>query len=262
MCAFHGLQERALFTAMQSSRGPPNVIFDRPPADSVDKDLILTNLNSGASHSASNVVIQNIWQAWYMGARAQHRLQRGQSRDVTREVAVVDVDISKMKSPNYWTLYLQGACLTTQISISLVLGFFGWSFETFTAFLVTFVAQGLLLLAITPRKEAWEHRDLNVHRRCPVMLHKGMDSMGLLFVRNVTDNGKDFSLEKYCWESQSVRNKHNGISVAITGVSFALFVFQVVLIGWISAHSRLLCFHSPQQASQSVHLQRPTYLSR
>lgn len=232
----------SLFTALQSSRGPPNVIFDRPPADSMDKGLILTNLNSGASHSASNVIIQNIWQAWYMGPRAQHRLQRGKTRDVTREVAVVDVDVGKMKAPNHWTLYLQGTCLTAQLTVALVLGFFGWSFETFAAFLVTFVAQGLLLVAITPRKEAWEHRDLSVHRRCPVMLHKGMDSMGILFVRNVTADGTDFSLEEYCWESQAVKNKSDGISTLVAALSFAIFVLQVILIGWMSPHSRLLCF--------------------
>ncbi|KAF1920599.1 hypothetical protein BDU57DRAFT_508983 [Ampelomyces quisqualis] len=232
----------SLFTALQSSRGPPNVIFDRPPVDSLTSGLILTNLNSGASHSASNVIIQNIWQAWYMGPRAEHRIRRGKTRDVTREVAVLDVDIGNMKSPGHWTLYLQGVCLATQMSVSLVLGFFGWSFETFAAFLVTFVAQALFLAAITPRHKAWQHRDLTVHRRSPVMIHKGMDSMGLLFVRNVTVHGKDFSLEEYCWESQSTRDKRDGISVLVAGASFVIFVFQIVLVGWMSAPSRLLCF--------------------
>lgn len=232
----------SLFAAMQSTRGPPNVIFDRPPADSISNGLVLTNLNSGASHSAGNVIIQNIWQAWYFGPRAQHRITRGKSRDVTREVAIVDVDIGKMKFPSHWTFTLQGACLISQLCISLLLGFFGWSFETFVVFLVTFVAQGLLLIAITPREKAWNHRKLNVHRRCPVMLHKGMDSMGLLFVRNVNVDGKDFSLEEYCWESQSVRNVQDKLSVVIAGVSFAAFVLQIVLIGWMSTQSRLLCF--------------------
>ena len=233
----------SVFASMQAARGPSNLIYDRPPTEAINARLMVTNLNSGASHAAENVILQNVYQAWARGPRGRHRVARtreSKGYEIKREVGIVDVDIDKMRSPGNWPLYLQCSCLLVQITISLVLGLLGLSLEVFTVFLVALTAQGLLLTAVTPRKAGWDHRDLTVHKSPPLMFHMGMDSTSILFVRSARKDGRLFSLEEYCWESQTLRNYKDVLKMIVAGLSFLVFAFQLILIGWMSAKSRLL----------------------
>ena len=231
----------SIFAAMQGSRGPPNLIYDRAPPEALYPHLELTNLNSGATHKALNVVIQNVWQAWYNGPRKTGRKAHVLEKYyVSKEVGIVDVDLSKLESPSSWTLYIQSTCLLVQLAASLILGLLGLSLEVFVTFLVTLAAQGLLMAAITPRKDAWNHRDLAKHRVAPMMLHMGMDTTSVLFVRSASKYGQTFSLEEFSWESQTIRRPSDFIQLALAGFSFCIFAFQLILISWMSADSRLM----------------------
>jgi hypothetical protein len=233
----------SLFAAMQGSRGPPNLIYDRPPPEALFPHLELTNLNSGATHKALHVVLQNIWQAWYHGPRKTGRKPHGEGKKyyVNKEVGIVDVNVSKLECASSWTFHIQSTCLFVQLAISLILGLLGLSLEVFVTFLVTLAAQGLLIMAITPSEYAWEYRDFTRHKVAPMMLHMGMDSASVLFVRSASkDPEGTFSLEEYCWESQTIRSPSDIIPLLLAGFSFCMFVFQLILIGWMSDPSRLI----------------------
>ncbi|KAK4447246.1 hypothetical protein QBC34DRAFT_410167 [Podospora aff. communis PSN243] len=230
----------SVFSTLQGSRGPPNLIFDRPPVESLNDNLVLTNLYSGASHSARNVRLQNIWQTWHRGPRRKHRYRQEKWRDVTREVGVVDVELDLIHAPISWTFILQAASLSVQLGVALGIGFFGYSFEVLLSFILTLLSQGLLIAAVTPRPEAWNNRDLTIHKEKPVMLHMGMDSMSVLIVRSVKLNGKGFNLEEFCWEAQALRNNADRLKVLFAGLAFLGFVVQILLIGWMSSESRML----------------------
>lgn len=147
-----------------------------------------------------------------------------------------------MQLQSGWTVWLQCGCLVVQLGVSFVLAFFDWSFEVFIALVIAYVGQVLLLAAITPRKEAWGYRKLSVHRPCPVMLHRGQDSMGVLFIRNAILENKSISLEEFCWESQAVRTKMDLLKLTTAGLAFLVLVFEIIVVGWMSPHSRLLYF--------------------
>ena len=61
----------SLFANMNDLIGPPNLVFDRLPEGSLSPSSVLTHLNSGATHSAQNIVLQNMWHIymWYHGPR-------------------------------------------------------------------------------------------------------------------------------------------------------------------------------------------------
>jgi hypothetical protein len=231
----------SVFAAMQGSRGSPNLIYDRAPPEALYPHLELTNLNSGATHKALNVVLQNVWQTWYNGPRKTGRKAHVLEKYyVSKEVGIVDVDLSKLECPSSWTLYIQSTCLFVQLATSLTLGLLGLSLEVFVTFLVTLAAQGLLITAITPRKDAWNHRDLAKHRVAPMMLHMGMDTTSVLFVRSASKHGQTFSLEEYSWESQTIRRPSDFVQLLLAGFSFCMFAFQLILISWMSDRSRLV----------------------
>lgn len=233
----------SLFAAMNRSAGPPNLIFDRPPEGAITDGLILTNLDSGASHNASNVILQNIWQVWSKGPREERRLQpTGEKYSVTREVGVVDVDISALSLQDSWAFWLQCFCLVTQLGVSFALGFFNWTFEVFVAFIIAIVGQGLLLASITPRYEAWNHRLYNIHYPTPMVLHRGYDSMEVLIIRGPKLDGKAISLEEFCWDSQALRDTTDLLTIITSGLSFIILAFQIVVIGWMNTRSRELYF--------------------
>jgi hypothetical protein len=233
----------SLFAAINRSAGPPNLIFDRPPEGAITDGLILTNLDSGASHNASNIILQNIWQVWSKGPREKRRLQSaGEKYSVTREVGVLDVDISALRLQDNWAFWLQCFCLMAQLSVSFVLGFFNWSFEVFVAFIVAVIGQGLLLASITPRHEAWNHRLYDIHYPSNMALHRGYDSMEVLIIREAKLDGKAISLEEFCWDSQALRDKTDLLKLVASGLSFIILAFQIVLIGWMTTRSRGLYF--------------------
>ncbi|KFY90295.1 hypothetical protein V498_06061 [Pseudogymnoascus sp. VKM F-4517 (FW-2822)] len=231
----------SIFAAMNGSSGPPNLIFDRPPEGVSEDGLLLTNLNSGATHAASNVILQNIWQVWNRGPRQHHRLLgKDRGYNVTRDVGVVDVDISALKLQHSWAVWIQVSALLIQLVVSFSLAFFGWSFEVFTTFCIALSGQMLLILAITPRQEAWNHRLYKVHRPCQVMLHRGLDSMEVLFVRKAVLNGTAISLEEFTWSSQALRNKVDLFKTFCAGISFLILAFQIICVSWMNSESRLL----------------------
>ncbi|MCJ1460599.1 hypothetical protein MMC28_010981 [Mycoblastus sanguinarius] len=231
----------SLFAAMNGSLGPPNLVFDRPPEGSLTSGLTLTNLDSGASHIASNTVLQNIWHTWNRGPRKKKQW-RAESRDlpfnVTREVGVVDVDLDALLIEDTKSVWLHIGCLATQLTISLVCGLTGYSFETLLILLLALTGQMLLLFSITPRHEAW-HKVTRGHRPHPVILHENTDSMGVLFIRKATLHGQDVSLEEYCWDSQALRSSTDYLKLVTAGTAFLVFVAQIILVSWMSSQSRI-----------------------
>ena len=228
----------SLFAAINGSLHAPNLIFDRVPENTLDGRLILTNLNSGASHAATNVIIQNIWQTWNGGPRVQQR-RSGARRpfDITREVGLVDVNIDKLRLENPFSWWLQVVCLLAQVFGSLLLGGLTGTLEPFLVLLVAFVGQSLLIVSIIPRAETW-HMATRGHRPCPVMLHRGLDSMGALFIRRVQMNGREISLEEFCWDSQIPRTGSDNLKLAIAGFAFLVLTAQIILVGLMDQSGR------------------------
>lgn len=233
----------SLFAAMNRSAGPPNLIFDRPPEGVIVDGLTLTNLDSGASHKASNPILQNIWQVWCRGPREERRSQSvGEKYSVTREVGVVDVDISALRLQDSWAFWLQVFSLIAQLTVSFVLGFFDFSFEVFLAFIVGLVGQSILLATITPRQEAWNHRLYKIHPPTSMVLHRGFDSNEVLIVQKAILDGQTISLEEFSWDSQALRNKTDMARLFASGLAFMILAFQIITIGWMSTRSRQLYF--------------------
>ena len=228
----------SLLAAINGSLHAPNLIFDRVPENTLDGRLILTNLNSGASHAATNVIIQNIWQTWNGGPRVQQR-RSGARRpfDITREVGLVDVNIDKLRLENPFSWWLQVVCLLAQVFGSLLLGGLTGTFEPFLLLLMAFVGQCLLIVSIIPRPEAW-HIATRGHRPCPVMLHQGLDSMGALFIRRVQMKGREISLEEFVWDSQIPRTGSDNLKLAISGSAFLVFTAQIILVGLMEQSGR------------------------
>lgn len=231
-----------VFARMQGSRGPPNLIFDHMPEGQRTKGLMLTNLNSGATHEADHVILQNIWQTWYRGPRRKHQRALGKSYDTTRETAVVDVEVSKIEPGYTWLFLGQAGCLVLQLSVGLAVGLTQYSFETLISLGVTLSGQLMLLYAISPSAKAWNGRDLTVHRPVPVMLHRGLNSSAVLLIRSSKINGLGFSLEEYTFEPQAVRDTNDEWKMVASGCAFIMFVLQVILAQWMHPVSKLVYF--------------------
>ena len=229
----------SLFTAVSGSLHAPNLIFNRVPNDAIDPGLVLTNLNSGASHAATNVIIQNIWQTWNGGPRAQQRRSEARSPfDMTREVGLVDVHIDKLLLENKTTWWFQLISLLIQILGSLIAGIVYNSIEPFVVLIIALLGQSLLLASVVPRPEAWFMMTRG-KRPCPIMLHKGLDSMGALFIRRVQMNGREISLEEFRWDSQVPRNANDKIKLSVAGFAFLIFTMQIILVGFMDQTGRL-----------------------
>ena len=230
----------SLFAAVNGSLYAPNLIFNRVPENATESGLILTNLNSGASHAADNTIIQNIWQTWNGGPRAQQRQSEPYSSfDLTRETGLVDVNLDKLQLENAITWWIQLVCLLIQLCGSFVLGLIRTSFEPFVVLLIAFLGQSMLLMSVVPRPEAW-HMAVRGKRPCPVILHKGLDSMGVLFIQRTRMNGREINLEEFCWNSQVPRNTVDNVKLAIGGFAFLIFTTQIILVGFMNQSGRLL----------------------
>jgi hypothetical protein len=230
----------SLFAAMYGSLGPVNFVYDRPPEACIDNCLILTNLNSGASHSATNTILQNIWHTWNKGARNQQNPRKKDYLfDLTREIGLADVSLDLLHLENPRTFWLQVLCLAAQIIGSFTLGFFGWSFETLFAMLAALLSQALLVLAIIPREKAW-FKTTRGHRPCPVMFHRGLDSTAVLIIRTATVKGREVSLEEYCWDNQASRDYIDELKPLAAGFSFLVWILHIVLVGWMRSESSYL----------------------
>lgn len=230
----------SLFAALNGSQGSPNLVFDRIPEGSADSNLQLTNLNSGATHSAENTILQNIWQTWNRGARRKPRSsnQHGEHFDLTRDVGVVEVNLDALRLESSGPVLFQLMCLLIQFGGSIMVACIGLSLELFTVFAVALVGQLLLLAAITPHEKTW-YSAVRGHRPASIMLHKGRDSMGVLIVRSARQKGKAISLEEHCWDSQTSGSSIDIVKLAAAAASFILFVFQIILVGWMSSESRV-----------------------
>jgi len=229
-----------LFARMSGSLGPTNLIFDFPPEACIDSTLIMTNLNSGASHVASNTILQNIWATWNNGARGGQNAKESENVfDLTREVGITNVNLDLCHLENPTLFWFQSVCLATQVVGSLIFGLCGWSFEIFVTLLVAFVAQSLLLWSITPREKAWT-KVTRGKQPCPIMLHKGLDSNAVLLVRNAYSGGRQISMEEFCWDNQACKDHIDKLKKIVAGCSFLLWVIHIILVGWMSSKSRYI----------------------
>ena len=48
--------------------------------------------------------------------------------------------------------------------------------------------------------------------------------MGTLIIRRATLNGRDISLEEYCWDSTSIYSMIDNVKLAAAGMFFIIFV--------------------------------------
>jgi hypothetical protein len=224
----------SLFAGLASFEGSPNLVFDRAPEGSNDSKVLLTNLNSGATHQADNTMLQNIWQTWNRGYRRQ---RNSNTYDITREIGVVDVNLDQLVIETRWSLYIHLLCLSIQFGGALALGSCGMGFELLAVLFVAFAGQSLLLAAIVPRKKVW-NKAVRQHRPAPLLLHKGCDSTGTLILRSVRLGGKSLNMEEFCWESQIGRDRVDTVKMIAAGSAFAVFVLQIILVGWMTAENR------------------------
>jgi len=222
---------------------PPNLIFDRCPDGATDSKLLLTNLNSGATHSADSAVLQNIWQTWIRANVVEpENLGRtaGESwrPKGTKKVGVVDVDVDNLKIGSRLALYTQLGCLVLQFGGACVVAFLSRSPEVVIVLLIALTAQSLLLFAILPHEKTW-YKAWRRYRSAPVMLHKGHDSTCTLIVRKTRHKGQIVSLEEFCWSFESPRIARDLVKPGLAAASFTLFVLQIIAIGWMSQQSRI-----------------------
>ena len=228
-----------LFTAMSNSNGPPNLVFDRPPEGTIDAGLVLTNLNSGASHLATNTVLQNVWIAWRRGPRQMSQPQvQSHHYNVTRDVGVVDLDLDELVLDNKPIFWFQLACLVVPITCSFVLALVGWTLETFIVTILAILGQTLMLFAITPRPAAW-NKTIRGHRGSAIMMHKGLDTTEVLIIRGTTLSGRQISLEEFVWETNLLKGTQDHIKLLAAAAAFVILALQVVVVGWMSNLSRI-----------------------
>lgn len=229
-----------LFALLGSSSASPNLIFSRPPESTHDTALLMTNLNSGASHSASNTVLQNVWHVWNNSARRMSPSNaHGERIDITKEVGIVDVNLDSLLLKNSAALWLQAVSLTIQFVTAFSLGLLKWNFETSITLIVGLIGQTLLLLAITPSEAVW-NRSIRGHRCMPMMLHRALDSTEVLIIRSTILHGKEVSLEEFAWSHHAGWTQMDTIKLLSTALAFVLLLVQICFINWMDKDSRLL----------------------
>ena len=235
-----------LFTALSSATGPggttPNLVYDRPPEGVLEPDLVLTNLNSGASHNAASAVaLQSIWDTWRRGPRQQSSGgRRGQQEvDTTREVGVVDLDLGHFALESGWTFWAQAACLAAQILVSFVAGFFRYGFEPFIVVCMALVGQTLLIVSVTPGSKSW-YTFFRRHRGCAAMLHRGLNSKEVLIIRKATLHGREVNLEEYAWNDRPARTLGDTVRLYAASAAFIVLALQIILVSWMSEEGRNL----------------------
>jgi hypothetical protein len=230
----------SLVAALSGTLHPANLIYDRPPEGSIDSGLVLTHLSSGASHAANNTILQNIWATWEHGPRAKHQAtSRGSKYDMTREVGVVEVNIDALHLENRLALRLQALSLFLQIAGSVVMAAVSRNFEPLVVVLMNLTGQAMLVYAITPREAVWR-RAVRGHRGQPIMIHRNLDSQGVLIVRRAQVNDKEISLEEYAWKSPTPRNAMDTVKAIAAGLAFLVLIIQIILIGWMQTQSRAM----------------------
>ena len=229
-----------LFAIMGSSIGAVNLIFDRPPESTHDTGLILTNLNSGASHFATNAILQDIWSAWNNGPRQKMRSTRDdQVFEVTREVGVVDIDLDKFSPECTLSFWAQFVCLIFQFAGSFFFALLGWGFETFLGLLISLLGQSLLLTAVLPSQNAWS-MPIRGHRGHGVMLHRGLNTTEVLIIRTSRKDGKEISLEEFVWKNNALRGFGDTLKLISAAMGFVILTLSVAVVGWMSNESRTL----------------------
>lgn len=229
-----------LFALLGSSDVSPNLIFSRPPESVHEPTLLMTNLSSGASHSASNTVLQNVWQVWKHSARLTSPTSvQSEGINITKEVGVVDVNLDALLLENPATLWLQATSLAIQFTTALLVGLLKWNFETTVTLITGFTGQTLLLIAVTPSEAVW-NRSIRGHRCMLMMLHRALDSTEVLIVRSTTLNGKEVSLEEFAWSHHARWTHTDTMKLISTAVAFLLLLLQIFFINWMNNDSRLL----------------------
>ena len=224
---------------MSCSNGSPNLIFDRPPECTIDQGLVLTNLNSGASHAATNTILQNIWNAWKRGPRYESSSRDRQRQfDITREVGLVDLNFDALWIDSNVSFGIQLGCLTAQLLCSLIIALTGYSFETFLALALGLAGQTLMLVAIVPSDTAWR-KNIRGHRGSAVMFHRSLDTSEVLIIRKATSKGRQISLEEFAWDNQAVREIQDNVRLGLAAISFVLLALEIVIVGWMTTASRV-----------------------
>ena len=159
--------------------------------------------------------------------------------DITREVGVVELNLDTFSLENSITFWFQFLSLGIQITVSLILACLGWNLETFLVLCLAFLGQTLLLLSITPSYNAW-YKPVRGHRGCAVILHRGLESTEVLFIRRVILHGREISLEEFAWDNHASTDRVDILKVAIAATAFMTIASHIVFVGWMHTSSRVL----------------------
>lgn len=229
-----------LFAAMNGGVRPFNLIYERIPEGCCDRGLKLTNLNSGATHSADQTILQNIWETWSNGvdALSGSRLHENEL-DITKEVGVMSVDLDQLKVSKPLAIGLHSTCLVLQVSIAIVTFIAHLNQEVLVLVIITLCCQALLIAAVTPRSVAWE-RMLRNYRSSAVMLHKGHDSTRVLIIPRAYLRRNAVNLEELCWKPPFTPDAIDKVKVAMAAIALLGLALSILMVDWMEGPGRTI----------------------
>lgn len=150
----------------------------------------------------------------------------------------MDIDVDALKIGNRLSVFIQSLGLIVQLGGACVVAVLVRSPEVVIVLIVALMAQCLLLLAILPHEQTW-YRAFRKYRSVPVMLHKGNDTTAALIVRKARHQGRIISLEEFCWDFETQRTVRDLLKPTLAMASFALFVLQIIVVGWMTPKNRI-----------------------
>jgi hypothetical protein len=228
-----------LFASMDGGIQPLNLIFERIPEGCSDTKLMFTNLNSGATHSADQTILHNIWGTWVQGIENKTEPTKDAGVDFTRQVGVMDVDLDKLTMTKRLAISIQMICLGLQVTAGIAFCAVELNAEVLIVLMITLCGQVLLIVAITPRSATWT-KVVRGHRKSAVMLHKGLDSSKVLIIPRATMRGREISLEEFCWSADITTSARDKFKAAGAALAFIALVVSNLMIGWMGQRGKVL----------------------
>ncbi|KAL9621539.1 MAG: hypothetical protein Q9160_004069 [Pyrenula sp. 1 TL-2023] len=216
-----------------------NLIFERVPDGCFDGKLMLTNLNSGATHPADQTILQNLWETWAQGIEKKIDHRGASDINFTRQVGVMDLDLDRLTMTKRLAISGQAICLAVQVTAGVVLCVMKANAEPLIILLITLCGQLLLIAAVTPRSSTWT-KVVRGHRRSAVMLHKGLDTSKVLIIPRATIQSREISLEEFCWSPEINARASDKIRAAAAGLAFVILVVSILMTGWMEPQGKLV----------------------
>ncbi|KAL9615731.1 MAG: hypothetical protein Q9160_009304 [Pyrenula sp. 1 TL-2023] len=228
-----------LFASMNGGVRAQNLIFERIPDGCFDGKLMLTNLNSGATHSADQTILQNLWETWAQGVERKLDPRSASGINFTRQVGVMDLDLDQLTMTKRLAISGQAICLAVQVTAAIVLCVTKANAEPLILLMITLCGQLLLIAAVTPRSGTWT-KVVRGHRKSAVMLHKGLDTSKVLIIPRATMQSREISLEEFCWSPEVNARNGDRVRAAGAGLAFVVLVVSILMTGWMEPKGKLV----------------------